>query len=298
MKIQSLSVVVPSGGRCINDCKFCVAKMKPDDYKNNFNHNLPFYDLYQRDYIKRLEFARDNGCNTVMLTGDCEPQQNRAFLERFGTMNENLRSPFKWIEMQTTGATIDEPYLRFLRNHVGISTISVSISSFNSVKNAEICGMRYPVDINWLCNSIKKYDFNLRLSVNLTNEFKQYTVAQFFDICRHLGANQVTLRFLYEEGGKSPQSIWVRENGLRWNSDVDNGKINCVLDFERYIKDNAVQLERLEYGAMKYSLNRMSVVLDDDCMAKKAGTDDYKYLILRPNCKLYSKWDDPASLIF
>jgi hypothetical protein len=41
----------------------------------------------------------------------------------------------------------------------------------------------------------------------------------------------------------------------------------------------------------------MSVVLDNDCMAK-GSNDDFKYLIIRPNGKLYSSWDDPASLIF
>ena len=30
----------------------------------------------------------------------------------------------------------------------------------------------------------------------------------------------------------------------------------------------------------------------------KTPKREYKYLILRPNCKLYSQWDDPASLIF
>ena len=41
----------------------------------------------------------------------------------------------------------------------------------------------------------------------------------------------------------------------------------------------------------------MSTVIDDDCMSQ-VPKDEYKYLILRPNCKLYSRWDDPASLIF
>ena len=58
----------------------------------------------------------------------------------------------------------------------------------------------------------------------------------------------------------------------------------------------------LPYGATKYSLHGMAVVVDDDCMAKGKlpgeEKDAYKYLILQPDCKLYSQWDDPASLIF
>lgn len=145
MKIQSLSVVVPAG-RCINNCKFCVAQMVEEPYLDQMDGNKPFYDLYPRNFLRRLDFARDNGCNTVMLTGNAEPQQNRPFLEKFGTLN--------------------------------------------------------------------------------------------------------------------------------------------------------ALPERLEYGAMKYSVMNMSTVLDEDCMAKADGRDECKYLILRPNRKLYSKWDDPASLIF
>ena len=33
---------------------------------------------------------------------------------------------------------------------------------------------------------------------------------------------------------------------------------------------------RLEYGAMKYSVMNMSTVLDEDCMAKADGRDEYK----------------------
>ena len=32
--------------------------------------------------------------------------------------------------MQTTGVLLDQNYLRFLRNYVGVSLISLSISSF------------------------------------------------------------------------------------------------------------------------------------------------------------------------
>jgi len=48
---------------------------------------------------------------------------------------------------------------------------------------------------------------------------------------------------------------------------------------------------------MKYSVDGMSTVLDEDCMNTEAK-EELKYVILRPNCKLYSKWDDTASLIF
>ena len=290
MKIQSLSVVVPSK-KCINHCEFCVACMRDEPYKDQIDYNKPFYDLYQKDYIRRLEFARDNGCNTVMLTGNCEPQQNRQFLEMFGTLNNSLDKPFRWIEMQTTGTLVDEQYLRFLRNHVGVSTISVSLASFDNATNAKICNMAKPVDIKFLCSEIKRYDFNLRLSINLTKNVEDNfpNIKDLMDYCRNeLNADQVTFRVLYTSGLNTPQDKWIAENGA---SDIYVEKIGA------YIKDNGTVLGRLDFGAYKYSVHNMSTVLDDDCMSQVAK-EEYKYLILRPNCKLYSRWDDPASLIF
>lgn len=290
MRIQSLSIVVPNK-RCVNSCDFCVSRMHGEDYPNMLDENLPFYDLYKRDYVRRLEFARDNGCNTVMLTGDSEPQQNRSFLQRFGDMNAELPTPFRWIEMQTTGVLLNDPYLRFLRNHVGVSTISVSISSFNDAENNAIIHTpsAHPIQLESLCAAIKKYDFNLRLSVNMTKHFDMYRTEphEFFDICRGLGADQVTLRVLYADG-ETDQAKWVRENA------ADGATIDRLRILTQY---SGRELEQLEFGRTKYSIHGMGTVIDNDCMAQEAK-DVYKYLILRPNCKLYSKWDDRGSLIF
>lgn len=289
MIIQSLSVVVPNKN-CINNCAFCVAHMRCDDYKNQMDVNLPFYDLYERDYIKRMEFARDNGCNTVMLTGNSEPQQNRGFLQRFGSLNSNLSKPFRWIEMQTTGVLLDEPYLRFLRNHVGVSTISLSLSALSDAVNCSYNGTKenLKVGIEQLCASIKKYDFNLRLSLNLTDYYSFKTPEEIFAACRALGSDQVTFRVLYSSGNQTAQDKWISEHNC------DARVTHSIRD---YILGYGHPLEKMEFGATKYSVNGMSTVLDDDCMST-VPKNELKYLILRPNCKLYSKWDDPASLIF
>jgi sulfatase maturation enzyme AslB (radical SAM superfamily) len=289
MRIQSLSVSVP-GKRCINDCAFCVSKMHADRYPNMMDENKPFYDLYQKDYIQRLEFARDNGCNTVMLTGNCEPQQNRGFLERFGTINNMLERPFRWIEMQTTGVLLDESYLRFLRNHVRVSTISLSCSSFDSNENAVYNGTspELGVDIPKLCVAIKKYDFNLRLSINLTDKFESMRVSDVFDTATKLQADQMTFRQLHVSGKNTPQDAWISEHGA---------SMEYRDEIKRYVEGTGRPLERMEFGAVKYSVNGMSVVYDSDCMSV-AVKEELKYLILRENCKLYSHWDDKASLVF
>jgi sulfatase maturation enzyme AslB (radical SAM superfamily) len=291
MKIQSLSVCVPAS--CLNKCKFCVAHMHKDEYTNQIEGNRRFYDLYRNDYLKRMQFARDNGCNTVILTGDGEPLLNRNFLKDFGLMNKELDSPFRWIELQTSGTLLDDEYLRFLRNHVGVNTISLSLSSiFDSKKNAEYNGTKegYEVDIDHLCSEIKRYDFNLRLSLNLTDVYDGDfdSISRIFARAKDLGADQITFRVLYMSDHKTEENDWIAKH---------SASPQFVANVREYIIKFGRPLEILPFGARRYSVHGISTVLDDDCMSQEVK-DAVKYLVLRPNAKLYSRWEDRGSLIF
>lgn len=314
MKAQSLSVVVPNK-QCINNCAFCVSHMHTEEYKNLMDDGQPLFDLYLKDYLKRLDFAQRNGCNTVMLTGNTEPQQNRKFLTYFGLFMQMMRNPFDWIEIQTTGLLLDRNYLRFLRNHVGVNLISLSVSSFDDDENASIIGMPEGMKVNLrqLCADIKEYDFTLRLSLNLNKSFlpekedislgdnlvaSMVWAEELFKKCQEFGADQVTMRVLYASDNQTPQSKWVKEHAMPYE---------YLTAIGNHVQSCGKPLGILPYGATKYSLHGMSVVVDNDCMGKGVSNEDnsrlpeqdtYKYLILRPDCKLYSQWDDKASLIF
>ncbi len=289
MKIQSLSVVVPNKA-CINDCAFCVSKMHNEDYPNKMDCNKPAFDLHLKDYMRRLEFARDNGCNTVMLTGTSEPQQNRTFLTFFGLFMKLMEKPFRTIEMQTTGVLLDDEYLRFLREHVGVNTISLSLSSLDVEANAKYNGTptKQRVVISSLCKKIKEHEFTLRLSLNLTDEFAGLPPKQIFKVARDLGADQVTFRVLFKSDNNTPQDKWIEEHACTSET---------MQNLRTYILEHGKGLEILEFGAIRYSVDGLSVVIDGDCMSKK-DIDRLKYLILRQDCKLYSRWDDAASLVF
>lgn len=288
-KIQSLSIVVPSKN-CMNKCKFCVARTEQDEYDNFITGRNLYFDLYYKQYKERMEYARDNGCNSVMLTGNCEPQQNYEFLKLFGIMNQSLEKPFRNIEMQTTGALLDDDYLYFLRHHVGVSTISLSLSSFDMDTNNAIISPPKPIDVLHLIKRIKKYQFTLRLSINLNKDLM--TTSKFDVLFRVLKekylADQVTFRVLYDGGTDKLEDIWVRDNSL---------SEDYVNDLNDYIEEEGNFLELLEYGAKRYSVNGMSTVLDNDCMSKEAK-ESLKFLILRPDCRIYTKWDDKGSLLF
>lgn len=289
MKAQSVSVVVPAK-KCVNNCPFCVSKMHCEQYENYMDVNDSFFDLRLKDYLKRLEFCRNNGVNTVMLTGNAEPQQNRTFLTFFGMFNQMLKNPFECIEMQTTGTLLDRNYLRFLRNHVGVTTISLSISSFFDHLNNEIIKPPKQIELEKLCTLIKEYGFNLRLSLNLNKNLLSGSsnVKDIFTSIKMFLADQATFRVLYTSGENTVQDKWIEENCL---------DKKFVLDLKNYIVENGRELRILEYGQKLYDVDGISIVLDDDCMNADLK-EEMKYMILREDCKLYSKWDSKASLIF
>jgi len=298
MNIQSLSIVVPTHG-CMNQCKFCVSRMHKEEYENLISTDDYFH---MESYKNRMAFARDNGCNTVMLTGQGEPQQNLEFITKFAKMNSELVMPFRNIEIQTTGAKIDEYVLNCFRNN-GITTVSISVSCLNNddINSDIINGGHTPIELKWLCSKIKEYGMNLRLSLNMTKWL--YTTAgkedsypsygAIFAYCANdLMADQVTFRKMYVDGTtETPQGLWIVDNSLRFVDD-------WFKDLNQYIIKNGRYLDTLEYGSKRYSVMGMSTVVDEDCMAKSEEKKTLKYLILRPNCKLYTQWDDKGSLLF
>lgn len=300
MKIQSLSIVVPNKG-CINKCPFCVSRMVNSNvYENRMDINHPHYDINVREYLKRLRFVADNGCQTIMLTGTSEPQQNKQFLATFALLHQTIGSPFTNIEMQTTGFGLDKDrdYLRFLRNFVGVNTIALSINSPISATNCEILGhpcTEHPVTgkvipkfrIGQLCDNLKDYDFNIRICFNLTSEFDKYTTWELFDWAKAWHANQITFRKLYVSDKETPQGKWIEEHMV---------SAETIERIKEFLANQPI-LGKTPYGATCHDVDGMSVMFDDDCMGKNPETDVLKYLILRPNCHLYSQWDSKASLV-
>ena len=203
MNIQSLSICVPGTG-CINQCKFCVSRMRGSKYESRFkygNHEKGSY--FFEDFKKRMEFARDNNCNSAMLTGECEPQQNLTFLYFIRDVLMNMERPFRNVEIQTTGAGVNSDMLKTFRN-IGICTISLSISSFDNDVNNEVIGTteKFYINLKELCNSIKdsSYNFNLRFSLNVTDQLmktKEPDIEKIFERCKAFGADQVTFRKMY-----------------------------------------------------------------------------------------------------
>lgn len=298
MKIQSLSIVVPTHNKCVNSCKFCVSRTHTNPYDDRINKTIVKKytdgvdyknDIEYKDYFNRLQFARDNGCNVVVLTGTGEPVQNMKFIEFFSKINSTLTTPFKSIEVQTTGVMLDDEKLKRLRR-LGVTTISFSISNiFDSNRNLELigCAEKLRFDVFEIINLVKKYDFNLRLSLNLVNDYDQYSIEDVITKCKELDADQVTFRKLYKSNINNDIDMWIEHNASTKFYDK----------LVEYINSKGKLLGTLPFGANVYDVKEMSICIDNDCMAQKIK-DTYKYLILRENSKLYTDWTTKASLVF
>lgn len=290
-EVQSLSICVP-GGKCVNQCKYCVSCMHTSIYKNQMDENLPFYDLYFRDYIKRMQFAKENDANTMMITGDIEPLQNRHFLQTLALINEYVLPAkgcggFNWIEIQTSGVLFDRNYARFLRNTVGVSVLSLSLSSFDDIMNGEIqqTPEKLKISIEEVCSIAKEYDFTLRLSLNMSEYMMASvggTVKGLFERGTELHADQMTFRKLYTSG-ENEQSKWIKAHEV---------PETLFTELDSYIIKNGAHLGNLPYGYRQYSVNDISCVVDKDCMNEgKTQKDVSKYFVLRPDGKLYNGWN-------
>ncbi len=294
MNIQSVSVCVPAK-RCINDCKFCCSKIHNSEYDDFFT-DVNCYASYTDDMKKRLTYARENGCNVCMLTGNNEPQQNKEFLRVFSEINKSLHSPFLNIEMQTTGAFIDSNLLEFLKSSVGITTIAISVACLDDdANNRSLIGTPdLELNLKELCKKIKKLNMNLRICLNMNDGMllhHPYTPESIIALCGELGADQITFRALWASDSSTEQGDWIRKNV----TDVTVGFVDAL---KSDILQKGRYLDTLEYGSDRYDYYGFSVVVDEDCMSQRENKEAVKYLILRPNGHLYSKWDTKASLIF
>jgi hypothetical protein len=302
--IQTLSVIIPAknNGICVNRCKFGVCFLCKNKYENRLQDSHPDKVIHAwEDYTNRLNIVRDQNTDTVILTGDAEPMSNQEAISLFAYFNKNvISSPFRIIELQTAGNNLDDKTLGWLRNTIGVTLISLSLSSFDNDLNGEITRNKKPIDIKNLCKKIKEYGFNLRLSLNLNTEgFKVGSVEYYSDVERgtisdwypsvelllkevqELGADQLTLRKLWEDGSDSDPAKWVREFGV---------KSSYVGAIQEVIKEKSIRVGELPFGADLYSYNGLSVVVDSNSQGLDTGKD-IKYLVLGPDCKLYRDWE-------
>ena len=260
--------------------------MHHEDYGTCILHNN---QPIPRSYLDRIEFVRDEGCNSMILTGTAEPQQNLEFIFKLLDCNKNLRKPFYNITIQTTASGLTPKDIKDLAD-AGVTTFALSMSSFNELVHWEITNTpknKQTITFGRLFDEVEKNNMNLRVCFNLTDEFISINPYYYFNWAEECGVDQVTFRKIYTDGNGS-EAEWVRAH------EFPQEKFDAIGE---YIRNNGIPITRLPYGFIQYSVHGISTVIDSNCMSKD-NINEMKYAILRPNGHLYSRWDDTGSLIF
>ena len=310
-EIQSLSICCPSPNGCINHCKTCTALQYDHIYKNKYDSPCKTDHIeYWSDVKKRMRYALSKGCTTLILTGSNEPQQNFKWLETLYNVIQSLPDPFLNIEIQTTGAFIDEDYLKFLKG-IGVTTLAVStFNIFDDKKNREIIGCQSEkLCIQELCDKANEIGLNIRICINVTDQCFVPSIdshnSELFTLpadqklkdmahsilhrCYRLHANQVTFRKMWSFP-KTEQAKWIDKNTKHSDEFIQ------YIHYE--VQEHGTLINYLPYGAGRYDYNGFSIVIDLDCMAKDTTNTNTRYYIIRENGKMYSSWDSKASLVF
>ena len=294
MIIQTMSIVVPTKNRCVNNCKFCVSKTHTNDYEDRFKcKESEEFLLYKMDIRRRFDYAKLHKVDTIILTGTGEALQNIPFLLMIDEILREMDNPFPRIEIQTSGVMLTVKNLQMLRQ-MGVSTISLSISDvFNDESNLDIMEVhpKLQFKLDNICKKIKDMGFNLRLSLNMTdvyNHIKDPMV--FFERFKELGANQITFREMYYSSNDTKEDQWIKDHLVM---------PSLLTSIKHHIQTTGKSQYVLPFGATVYSIHKMSTVVDDDCMDSKSEANDIlKYLILREDGHLYTDWGDEGTLIF
>lgn len=279
-RIKSLSIAVPAPG-CVNDCKFCVSKMK-DDWKCFGTTD----EYLTEDTIRNaINAGIEAGIKSVIITGTIEPLQNMKMVQRICKVFREIDPADVSLEIQTSlcyGA-MTTPYIKKL-NDWGVDVVAVSIASFDDETNYEIMGI--PVNrwhsIHNAFQEISHTNMTLRVCVNISDmtimqrEFSEGALEdQLLMEMMWLPASQVTLRRLYNDGSDTPQTKWIKEHELSekfWDA------------LKNALSEEGVRVNTIDWLMHGYK----HVRIDEDCMGKQ---DESRYWVLRPDGKIYLGWD-------
>ena len=218
-----------------------------------------------------------------------------------------MDQPFPRMELQTTGVflskteefidentgkvVVEYPNIRYILDGLHIDTVSLSVFDiFDDEENMRQQGTpkHLHFKLKELIDILKKYNINVRLSINMTSLYDEFSAEEIFARIKELGVHQITFRKLYHSDKHTPRDEWVKENSCEeWVLD----------DLNDYITAYGKARYFLPYGNRVWSIDGMSTVIDDDCMNKN-NEEVLKYAIIRENGKMYCQWDDEGSLIF
>lgn len=270
MKANNLTISI--NAPCRKNCPYCVSHMtffpKPND------------DLFQRNLEKATNLAHIYGVNSVLITSKGEPLQRLEYVK-------NIAECFKTfpLEIQTNGEMLIGMGVLDLLYYSGVNTIAISVDSMEVIKTFE------PV-----YSMITGYGFNLRLTIIISDLWKEKDIRTVLDYCvlnriKQLTFRLVTIPEIYRTDERSEAIVkWIEENTKRSQKEFFES-INTFVNSENLIRE-------LSFGPKVYSAMGVAITIIPYCIQESNNTEDIRSLIYHQDGHMYTSWDKPASILF
>jgi len=270
MKANNLTICIDSN--CRRNCPYCISKMtfypKPND------------QLFQRNLDKAVCMARACEVNNVLITSKGEPLQRLDLIKQ--TVEYFKDFP---LEIQTNGDMLVGMGVLDMLHYSGVDTIAISVDSVGRIKELE------PIFV-----MASSYGFNLRLTVILTDLWKEKNVNTILCYCLEQGIRQLTFR-----KATYPKISVAREESVKVMEWIDgNTKEEHYSLFDSLAKymveKNLIRV--LPFGTAVYDALGIAVTVIPYCIQENHKSDDIRSLIYHQDGHMYTSWDKQSSILF
>lgn len=272
---------------CNANCPFCISKQTAA-CSDSVQLAHPEFDFRRFDraihYVRTLPHA----INTALITGRGEPT---LFWNHLLDITHFLFDANMLVELQTNGLVLshktDENLDKLL--HSGMTTICLSVCSFDNKVNSRIMGL-HSFHLQNLVKRLVNAGFSVRLTYLITNvEHPSPKSPGWFvetvQQAKDMGALQITFRTIGHPDHTVNFEVakWVRENA-------------DYVNYSGYFDSLGTRLRRLDWGGIIYDYNGMSVCCAE-CITDNANLDEPRSYIFDGKHLRFS-WQYPGAIIF
>jgi molybdenum cofactor biosynthesis enzyme MoaA len=268
MKANSLSINIPYSG-CNKDCPYCISKMTGYIETNKI--------LFEKNLKKLKRIADNSGVNSVIITGKGEPLIGYKWIEKISKVFDTYP-----LEIQTNGIMLlyNEKYIEDLYNF-GINTIAISIDNYKELTSDEF--------VNTV-KIIKRFGFNIRITINLVPEITNIDVKKYFSFCEEFKIDQISFRKIV-----SPTNIIfspLARKTSKWIEDNIEEKIveKFLLEYKEEIDKKGIKIRDLPFGSTIYMVGNVSTTFFNYCIQDENNDDNIRSLIYYEDGHLSTTW--------
>ncbi len=269
MKANNLTISIPGG--CQKNCPYCVSNMTFGVKENLylFKENLP--------RIKKL--AGRIGVTHILITGKGEPFDNPELLREVCSMFYHDYP----IEIQTQFRDFDANQLKIFAY---TDVLAMSVDHPDQLN-----------DVGWW-QELTAHNFIVRLSIILSNRFKELNLKWFIDKCKELGIRQLTIRLPTVPKNRMDTPLsnkttrWIKNNVWKHLYERILGEVDELAN-----EGLITHIRDLQFGADVWDIDGISFTSMRYCIESNNG-ETIRSLIFQADGHLYTTWDSPGSILW